>query len=177
MKLRSVMATVGAFRAVTFQLIAKIPPARAADSVRVRSTIVSPQVTRTGFSPRASSSARMVESSRRCRPTAAVHVRVGALLIQKRMARSAIDFLVGELFSRNGNIRALLRVYRHMSLETTKEYRWAHVRGAPGLMAVRTGELKCLLGASTVSFRRGIKQLVIIDTSLTLQGVAHDWES
>ena len=42
MKLRSVMATVCAFGAVTFQLIANIPPARAADSVRVRSTIVSP---------------------------------------------------------------------------------------------------------------------------------------
>jgi hypothetical protein len=42
MKLRSVMATVGASGAVTFQLIANIPPARAADSVRVRSTIVSP---------------------------------------------------------------------------------------------------------------------------------------
>ena len=39
-KLRSVMATVGASGAVTFQLIANIPPARAADSVQVRGTIV-----------------------------------------------------------------------------------------------------------------------------------------
>jgi hypothetical protein len=39
-KLRSVIATVGASGAVALQLIANIPPARAADSVQVRGTIV-----------------------------------------------------------------------------------------------------------------------------------------
>jgi hypothetical protein len=44
-------------------------------------------------------------------------------------------------------------------------------------MVVRTDELNGPLGASTVAFRSGIKELAIIDISLTLQGVAHDQES
>jgi hypothetical protein len=94
---------------------------------------------------------------------------LGAPLVRKRWFDRQ-----SHLFWRNGNISALRRVYRHMSLEMTKEYRRAHVGGALGLMAVRTGELNGLLGASTLAFRRGIKELAIIDISLTLQGVAHD---